>query len=109
LVASSHEQYFINSSTDKVISRSSNFFCFLFIAVIYRLRGPEEKNCARGLENLKNIKHEYENSRKLARNTKKTYSFSKNVHAFFMNMVAEKLWNKNVYAWRFGFDKFSCS
>jgi cellulase/cellobiase CelA1 len=40
---------------------------------------------------------------------KKTYSFSKNVHAFFMNMVAEKLWNKNFYAWRFGFDKFSCS
>jgi hypothetical protein len=42
---------------------------------------------------------------------KKTYSFSKNVHAFFMNMVAEKFWNKNFYAWRFGFgfDKISCS
>jgi hypothetical protein len=25
---------------------------------------------------------------------KKTYSFSKNLHAFFMNMVAVKLWNK---------------
>jgi hypothetical protein len=28
-----------------------------------------------------------------------------------MNTVAEKLWNKNFYAWRFGFgfDKISCS
>ena len=25
---------------------------------------------------------------------KKTNSFSKNLHAFFMNMVAESLWNK---------------
>jgi hypothetical protein len=29
--------------------------------------------------------------------------------AFFMNMVAEKLWNNNFYAWRFGFGKISCS
>ena len=36
--------------------------------------------------------------------TKRRNSFSKNVHAFFMNMIAEKLWNKNFYAWRFGFD-----
>jgi hypothetical protein len=33
---------------------------------------------------LKDIKHEYENSRKLARNTQKdVYSFSKNVLGFF--------------------------
>jgi hypothetical protein len=59
---------------------------------------------------LKDIKHEHENSRKLARNTQKDVysSCSKNIHTFFMNMVAEKLWNKNFYAWRFGFDKFSC-
>ena len=33
------------------------------------------------------------------------------VHAFFMNMVADKLWNKNFYDWHFGFDfdKISCS
>jgi hypothetical protein len=39
---------------------------------------------------LKNIKHEYENSRKLARNTKRRIVSEKKLHAFFMNMAAEK-------------------
>jgi hypothetical protein len=39
---------------------------------------------------LKNIKHEYENSRKLARNTKRRIVSENKLHAFFMNMVAEK-------------------
>jgi hypothetical protein len=38
------------------------------------------------IEKLKDIKHEYENSRKLARNTQKdVYSFSKNVATCFFH------------------------
>jgi hypothetical protein len=63
------------------------------------------------IEKFKDVKHEYENSRKLQETHKKAYSFSKYVHAFFINMIAEKLCNKNFYALRFGFgfDKISCS
>jgi hypothetical protein len=53
------------------------------------------------IEKLKD-KHEYENSRKLARNTpeihKKTYSFSKMAHAFHDYMVGEKHCNKKFIA-----------
>jgi hypothetical protein len=58
------------------------------------------------IEKLKDIKHELANTKtreNWQETYKKTSSFSKNLHGFFMNMVAEKLWNKNFYAWRFGF------